>query len=208
MFLSVVLQVYNNHYNHRIQHLLTLVIMMIISYIYGQCMRQRKDVASDMLLAWFRRRILKWETEPFIIAAQNQTNYIKTRLDTAQENSLCRISGLRADVQRRDEWVGTAIHWELCKQLEFNHIDKWYERKPKSMLENEDCQFLWGFEVQADRHIETWRPDLIIVNKGRNTCQIADFATPGDQRFERKERGRRRNLKISQDNLNSYGIRK
>ena len=61
--------------------------------------------------------------------------------------------------------VGTAVHWELCKQLEFNHADKWYENKPESVLENEKSQLFWDFEVQTDHHIEDRRPDLLIVDK-------------------------------------------
>ena len=50
---------------------------------------------------------------------------------------------------------------------------------------------LWDFEVQTDHHIEARRPDLIIVDKERNTCQIVDFAIPGDHRVETKEKEKR-----------------
>ena len=64
--------------------------------------------------------------------------------------------------KRRHDLVGTSIHWELCKQLEFNHAAKWYEHKPESVLENGKSQLLWDFEVQTYHHIEFRRPDLII----------------------------------------------
>ena len=87
--------------------------------------------------------------------------------------------------------VGAAIYWELCKQLEFNHADKWYEHKPASALENEKSQLLGNFEVQTDLHIEARRPDLLIVDKEKNTCQIVDFAIPADHRVEMKGREKR-----------------
>ena len=80
------------------------------------------------------------------------------------------------------------IHWELCKQLRFSHAGKWYKHKPESVLENYKSQVLWDFEVQKDHHIEAKRPDLIIADKERNTCQIVDFAIPGDHRVEMKEK--------------------
>ena len=50
---------------------------------------------------------------------------------------------------------------------------------------------LWDFEVQTDHHIEARRPDLIIVDKEKNTCQIVDFAIPVDHRVEMKKREKR-----------------
>ena len=49
----------------------------------------------------------------------------------------------------------------------------------------------WDFEVQTDHHIEARRPDLIIVDKEKNTCQVVDFAIPADFRVEMKEREKR-----------------
>ena len=45
--------------------------------------------------------------------------------------------------------------------------------------------------MQTDHQIEARRPDLIIVDKERNTCQILDFAIPGDHRVEMKEKEKR-----------------
>ena len=67
------------------------------------------------------------------------------------------------------------------------------KHKPESFLENEKSQLLWDFEVQTDHHIEARRPDLIIVDKERNTCQIVDFAIPGDHRVEMNE-GKKREI--------------
>ena len=50
---------------------------------------------------------------------------------------------------------------------------------------------LWDIEVHTDHHIEARRPDLIIVDKKKNTCKIVDFAIPADYRVERKEREKR-----------------
>ena len=45
--------------------------------------------------------------------------------------------------------------------------------------------------MQTDHHTEARRPEHIIVDKERNTCQIVDFAMPGDHRVEMKEKEKR-----------------
>ena len=86
-------------------------------------------------------------------------------------HSVCECTKLaQKEYKRRHDWVRRVIHWELCKQLEFNHAGKWCEQKPESVLENDKSQLLWDFKVQTDNHIEARRPDLIIVDKERNTC--------------------------------------
>ena len=62
--------------------------------------------------------------------------------------------------------------------------------------------------MQTDHHIEARRPDLIIVDKEKKTCQIVDLAIPGAHRVEMKEREKGRNIKIWQENCKCYGIRK
>lgn len=34
----------------------------------------------------------------------------------------------------RHGWVGTVIHWEVCKRLGFDHINQWYIYKPENIL--------------------------------------------------------------------------
>ena len=33
----------------------------------------------------------------------------------------------------KHDWVGNVIHWDLCKWLKFDHIDKLYMHKPESV---------------------------------------------------------------------------
>ena len=180
--------------------------------MHGQFLRQTKDIADDISWAWIRNGTLKRETESLITAAQDQcirTNYIKAWIDKTQENSLCRMCGQREETvmhiicertklaqkeyKRRHDWVGRVIHWELCKQLQFSHAGIWYGQKPEPVLENDKSQLIWDFEVRTDHYIEARRPELIIVGKERNTCQIVDFAIPRDHRVEMNE-GKKREI--------------
>ena len=47
---------------------------------------------------------------------------------------------------------------------------------------------MWDFTVQTDHVIETWRPDLVVVDKKEGSCKRIDFAVPEDNRIEEKEK--------------------
>ena len=91
----------------------------------------------------YKKGNLKRETESLLIATQNnaiRTNHIKARIDKTQQNSKCRFCGDRGETinhiisecsklahkecKTRHDWVGKGIHWELCKKLKFDHINK------------------------------------------------------------------------------------
>ena len=59
--------------------------------------------------------------------------------------------------------------------------------KPESILENETHKILWDFDVQTDHQIPARRPDLVLIDKKRNTCHLMDFAVPADHRIKMKE---------------------
>ena len=78
---------------------------------------------------------------------------IKERIDMRQQNSRYRLCGDRDEMinhilskcsklaqkeyKTRHDWVGKVIHWELCKKLKFDHMNKWYMHNPEPVLENE-----------------------------------------------------------------------
>ena len=99
---------------------------------------------------------------PQIITVKNnaiKTNYMKVKIENTYENSSCgqykdRLKQLFTQVdalnkyKKRHDWVGKLIHWELCKRLNFVHIDKWYTYKPAFNQGNETFKILWEFQVQ------------------------------------------------------------
>ena len=76
---------------------------------------------------------------------------------------------------------------KLARECNFESGDKWYEHEPESVLENEEYKILWDFSIQTDHVIEARRPDLVVVDKKYRSCEIIDFAVPGDSRIEGKE---------------------
>ena len=41
----------------------------------------------------------------------------------------------------KHDWVGEVNHWELCKKLKFDHTNKWYMLRLKSVQQN------WTLEI-------------------------------------------------------------
>ena len=84
--------------------------------------------------------------------------------------------------------LGKIVHWKLARKCNFEAGVKWYEHEPESVLESEDCKILWDFSIQTNHVIEARRPDLVVVDKKRRTCEIIDFAVPEDSWIEEKEK--------------------
>ena len=55
------------------------------------------------------------------------------------------------------------------------------------VLENDTHKILWDFDIHKDHLNSARRPDLIIINKKKRFCKIADFAVPADHRIKLKE---------------------
>ena len=91
------------------------------------------------------------------------------------------------EYKTRHNWVGKVIHWELCKKLNVDHTTKWYMHKQESILENEMHKILWDFEIQKDHLIPARRPDLLLINKKKRTCQLVGFAVSVDHWMKLKE---------------------
>ena len=54
-------------------------------------------------------------------------------------------------------------------------------------MENDKNKILWGITVQTDHETYGRRPDVIMVQKDKNLCQIIDFACSYDGRADTKE---------------------
>ena len=175
--------------------------------LHGQFLRQTEELADKDQWSWLTDGTLKRETESLIMAAQEQalrTNLVKAKIDKSQEDSKCRMCGKadesishllsecsklsQKEYKRRHDWMGKKIHWEVCRKYGLEAKAKWYEHEPQAVCENEEYKILWDFSIQTDHVIEARRPDMIIVEKKNNKCQIIDFAVPYDTRVDEKEK--------------------
>ena len=49
------------------------------------------------------------------------------------------------------------------------HTKSWYEHRADKVVENEDVNALWGFNIQVEKFIEVRHPDIILVRKIRKS---------------------------------------
>ena len=155
---------------------------------------------------WLANGDLKRETESLIITAQDQalsTNSIKKSIYKLDVSEKCRLCGketenvihivsscgmlAQKEYKRRHDKVCQNIHWALCIKFGFEFSQNWWEHKPDTTLENDKAKILWDFLFQTDRQIEHRKPDIVVLDKTKNTCLIIDVAIPGDQRIALKE---------------------
>ena len=105
----------------------------------------------------------------------------------------------------RHNIVARAIHWDLSGKYGFQRNQRWYDHVPDSVLENEDHKILWDFSIRTDHEIEARRPDLLIINKRENNCQIIDVAIPDDGRVRAKEDEKVEKYQDSLEKSERYG---
>ena len=132
--------------------------------LYDRFKRLINKISHQKTWTWLRKGNLKRK-----IAAQDnaiRTNHIKVRIDKTQQNSKCRLCGGRDETinhiisecsklaqkeyKARHDWVGEAIHWEMCRKFQFDHTNRWYMHNSAPVLENNSHKLLWGFNIQTD----------------------------------------------------------
>ena len=97
-----------------------------------------------------------------------RTNVIKAKIDNTQEQSKCRMCGekdetvnhlisecskmAQREYERRHDWVGRRVHWDVSKKYGIVVNDKWYQHEPGSVIENDKSKILWDFTVHGPYH--------------------------------------------------------
>ena len=81
--------------------------------------------------------------------------------------------------------------WEIQPKK----CEKWYERAPEGIVENEEVKMLWYAIIQCDREIKVRKPDIAVVNKNERSCVIIDIAILGDIRVNEKDKEKLRDTK-------------
>jgi hypothetical protein len=65
----------------------------------------------------------------------------------------------------------------------------WYDHVPKSVETGQggNVTILWDQQVQTDRTIPNYKPDIIIRDNEKRTCMLIDVAISGDRNVFKKE---------------------
>ena len=142
-----------------------------------------------------------------ITEAQGQalrSNAIKAKVEKQNLSPLCRMCGekdesmghlvgecsklAQAEYKHRHDNVARMIHWNIAHSYAFDVSSKWHERKPVGVIENDHVKLLWDFIIQTSTYIQARRPDVVVVDREKKTCNIIDIAVPVDVRIVEKEK--------------------
>ena len=110
-----------------------------------------------------------------ITAAQDQalrTNAIKAKAEKQNLSPLCRMCG------EKDESMGHLV----------GECSKLAPTEYKHRHENNHVKLLWDFNIQTSTCIQARRPDVVVVDRDKKTCNIIDIAVPGDAGIVEKEK--------------------
>ena len=80
------------------------------------------------------------------------------------------------------------IHWNIAYSYGLDVSNKWYEHKPEGVIENDHVKLFWDFNIQTSTYIQARRPDVVVVDRDKKTCNIIVIAVPGDAGIVEKEK--------------------
>ena len=88
----------------------------------------------------------------------------------------------KTEYLHRHDKAASYLHWNICKELNINAEEKWYEHEPQTVTEKDNiticgiCQYR-----QTDREIKANRPDVVIKDKQEKSCLLVDMSIPTEK---------------------------
>ena len=78
----------------------------------------------------------------------------------------------KTEYLHRHDKAASYLHWNICKELNINIEEKWYEHEPQTVTERDNITILWDMPIQTDPEIKANRPDIVIKTNRRKAEQI------------------------------------
>ena len=175
---------------------------------------------------WLKSGALKSKTEGFIITDQDQaiiikTNYYRSNILNDGTDPMCRICGqfqeiinhivagcpelAKTEYLYRHDKAASYLHWNICKELNINVEEKWYEHEPQTVTERDNITILWDMPIQTDREIKANRPDIVIKDKQEKSCLLIDMSIPTEKNTSVRLLKSCQNIKTSKSRLSECG---
>ena len=85
------------------------------------------------------------------------------------------------EYQHRHDKAASYLHWNICKELNINVEEKWYEHEPQTVTERDNITILWDMPIQTDREIKANRPDILIKDKQEKSSPLIDMSIPTEK---------------------------
>ena len=60
----------------------------------------------------------------------------------------------KTEYLHRHDKAASYLHWNICKELNINVEEKWYEHEPQTVIERDNITILWDMPIQTDREIK------------------------------------------------------
>ena len=130
--------------------------------LYGYFVRSRDENADELASSyWLTKGDLTFESEGFLIAAQDQALNTTTvqQVYSGSANAQCRLCNTQAETveqlisgcsqlagmqyKLRHDNVARYIHWCLCGKHSFERVSNWWKHCPDSIIENDSIKILW-----------------------------------------------------------------
>ena len=127
----------------------------------------------------------------------NPTNYYRSNIRNDGTDPMCRICGqfqetidhivagcpelAKTEYLHRHDKAASYLHWNICKELNINVEEKWYEHEPQTVTEKDNITILWDMPIQTDREIKANRPDIVIKDKQEKSCLLIDMSIPTEK---------------------------
>ena len=177
--------------------------------MHGKFLRQQAELPQFNETGstnWSHTAHLRYETESFICAAQEQalaTGHMRAKIWGNGETGkyrLCKeanetvehiVSGCKMLANKiylhRHNYVCTYLHWEVLKYLGAAVPDKWVLHKPEPSTIVGQVTVTYDSPLLTDKNVKHNKPDICVWNKKTQSAQIIDVAIPMDRNMTKKE---------------------
>ena len=89
-------------------------------------------------------------------------------------------------INMRYNKVASYIHWTICKQMELQVTDKYYQHIPERVINVNGTAAMWYVPVITDLTIIA-NPPYIVLHDKKEICLLIDIAITDDSNLNTKE---------------------
>ena len=97
----------------------------------------------------------------------------------------CTVAGCpqlaKTEYLHRHNKATTYLQWDICKEMNIDTSEKWYEHEPQTVTDKDNITILWDMPIQTDREIEANRSDIVIKKEQEKSCLLIDMSIPTEK---------------------------
>ena len=177
--------------------------------MHGEFFRRREETVnidvgrSDK---WLKHSHLRFETESFICAAQEQTlatKYMTSKIWGTGGDTKCRlckeqnetihhiVSGCKmltgTKYTYRHNQIAKYVHWCILKDQGVKATKSWFKHVPENVTTKNDVTIMWDTPIITDKNVQHNRPDITVHDRKNRKCIFIDISVPVCYNVVKKE---------------------